>query len=321
MERITKLLASARSRALDHPNILLALAAIPILNLTRRFFGNLLDLSQDIFFDIPNLRNKYGAGSWAVVTGATAGIGREFCLQLANQGFNIVLIARNKEKLNEVVSDINKYYPGILTRIVVKNFENSLDAGFFEGIYEEIKDLDISILVNNVGVADVGFFETTDTKTLRDMIIVNCVPITLLTRKLIPNFLTRKEKSAIINLSSLASNRPIPYMGLYSATKIFDDYLSRALALEYQDKLDVISLRPSFVKTAMSAAVSKEGFFHIQTHDFVKSSLKKLGRTSRTIGHWKHKLKSVRDLALISDRKLTQNMRQGALSLGNKKQN
>ena len=264
-------------------------------------------------------RSEYGAGSWAVVTGATAGIGREFCLQLANHGFNIVLIARNKEKLAEVVADINKFYPGVLTRVLVRNFENSLDDGFFEGIHDEINDLDISILVNNVGVADVGFFEKQNTKTLKDMIIVNCIPITLLTRKLLPGLLKRKERSAIINLSSLASNRPVPYMGLYSATKIFDDYLSRALALEYAGKLDVISLRPSFVKTAMSAAVSKEGFFHIHTHEFVKSSLKKLGRTSRTIGHWKHKFKSIRDMSLISDKKLTQYMRQGAQSLGEKR--
>ena len=87
--------------------------------------------------------SRYGKGSWAVVTGASDGIGRALCEELALQGFNIVLIARNKEKLEKVAQELNVLNKDILTKIVIADFENSTKEGFFDEIYSQIESLDI----------------------------------------------------------------------------------------------------------------------------------------------------------------------------------
>ena len=177
------------------------------------------------------------------------------------------MIARNKEKTEGVALEIQRYNPSISTRVLIKDFSKCHENGFFEDIHDQLKDLDISILVNNVGTGDVGFFEKSSEKTLKDMISLNCVAIVLLTKTFIPKLLARKNKSAIINISSSAFYRPFPYMALYSATKIFDDYFSRALSLEYDGKVDVLSLRPSFVRAPLAdASASGDSRWHINTN-------------------------------------------------------
>ena len=89
-------------------------------------------------------------------------------------------------------------------------------------------------------------------KQIKDLITVNTIPISLFSHRLIQRFLKRNKKSAIINLSSSAID--VPYNGYhaYSASKAYDDYLSRCLSYEYP-KLDIISLRPSEVSTPMTS--------------------------------------------------------------------
>ena len=139
--------------------------------------------------------------------------------------------------------------------------------------------------------------------------------IVLLKKTFIPKLLARKNKTAIINISSSASHRPLPYMGLYSATKVFDDYFSRALSLEYDGKVDVLSLRPSFVRTPLVAAAG-DSKWHINTDEFVISGLKKLGRCHSAIGHWRHQLGYFMGQAIpISDKNITKSMKSWATAL------
>ena len=101
---------------------------------------------------------RYGADSWAVVTGATDGIGKECARYLANEGFNIVLISRTLSKLEAVAKEIQleakENGKHINTRVVKLDFTDNFDAPTFAKLYKEnLKDLEISILVNNVGMA------------------------------------------------------------------------------------------------------------------------------------------------------------------------
>jgi short-subunit dehydrogenase len=90
------------------------------------------------------------------------------------------------------------------------------------------------MLVNNVGILNIGSFDKIDEKLLKDELVVNILPITLLSHHVIPLMLTRKSKSAIVNLSSAAIEVLFPHNAVYNATKAFDDMLSRSLADEHR---------------------------------------------------------------------------------------
>ena len=105
---------------------------------------------------------RYGVDSWAVVTGASDGIGLAAARHLAKQGFNIVLIARDLTKLNKAAKDLQllsqKVGKEIQTRVIVIDFTKVKDdTNFYENIYvRNLADIDISILINNVGTAQIG---------------------------------------------------------------------------------------------------------------------------------------------------------------------
>jgi len=86
------------------------------------------------------------------------------------------------------------------------------------------------MLVNNVGVTnDLNKFSETDEKEILNMIIVNCIPIVMMTRVLLPYMLSRKNRGAIVNIASISGRQPHPYHSLYSSSKVFDDYFSLGL--------------------------------------------------------------------------------------------
>jgi 17beta-estradiol 17-dehydrogenase / very-long-chain 3-oxoacyl-CoA reductase len=234
----------------------------------------------------PNLLKKYGLGSWAVITGSSDGIGRAFAEQLAKRGFNLVLIARNKAKLEKVASEISQLNKSIAVRFVVADFNKSAEPGFFDEIYEQIKELNVSILINNVGVDLIDYFHQADETFMRNLLSINVFPTVLLTRKLINHFRSRQDRSAVINVSSTASVTPMPYIGTYGATKIFEDHFSRSLQIEYPE-IDFISVRPGYVSTQLT--MRKEvGIDTITSEDCAEGALRELGRYERTSSHIKH---------------------------------
>ena len=90
-----------------------------------------------------------------------------------------------------------------------------------------------SILINNVGISNIGYVHEIADQRLLDEININCVPMVMMTNHIIPHMLKREKRSAIINISSFAAEHPVPYVSTYSATKAFNDFFSRAIGLEY----------------------------------------------------------------------------------------
>jgi len=235
-----------------------------------------------------DLAARYGQDSWVVITGGSDGIGKGFSEEFARKGFNIVLIARNIQKLEKVSEELHKINTKIQTKIISADLTESTKPGFFDNIIKQLEGLDVSILVNNVGKMIGGLFENLSEEEIRNTLIVNTLPQVLLTHKILPQLNSRKKKSAIINVSSIMAFRPFGYFAVYSATKAFNDYFSRGLAGEYHN-IDIISLRPSFVSTLMTKEKEKDSIT-ITPNECVQESLKKLGRMTYTTGHWKHAL-------------------------------
>ena len=132
-------------------------------------------------------------------------------------------------------------------------------------------------------------YENMPTNYLYDMLLVNVFPVVFLSRFLIPKLLQREKKSAIINIASFAGVRPTPYVSLYSGTKAFVDFFSRSLAIEYEDKIDILSLTPLYVATKMSQRRTSR-FEVISTQECVNGCLNELGYSNTSCGNWKHSL-------------------------------
>ncbi len=112
------------------------------------------------------------------MTGCTDGIGKAIAIELANRGFNIVLVSRNIDKLNATAKDIREKFAGIQTRILVFDFTEDTSVEAYTAFAKKINDIDIGVLVNNVGVAVP--FQNTPQSTYKE-IACNCYPIVLLT--------------------------------------------------------------------------------------------------------------------------------------------
>ena len=149
------------------------------------------------------------------------------------------------------------------------DFTECQDPYFFVRIFKELDGLDISILVNNVGISNIGYFHEIPDKRILNEINVNIIPMTMMSHNVIPQILKRKHRSAIINISSFSAEHPIPYVSNYSATKVYNDFFSRAIEMEYQHKIDILSVRPLLIETNMSK--QKKSCTVVSKNDCAKS--------------------------------------------------
>jgi len=242
----------------------------------------------EVFRPEKDLKERYGSGSFALITGASDGIGKAFCFSLAKRGFNIVLVARSQLKLHEVEKELKSKFPSIQVRVIVANFMEANQDGFFARILEEIKDLDVSILVNNVGIGYINYLADLSETELKETVTVNCVPQIVLSKHLMEKFLLRKKKSCIITISSISVDFPLEAHQVYGATKAFNDHFSRTVALEYSE-VDSISVKPALVDTNMSKSYKKK-YLPITPEECAEGTLRKVGYENMTFGHWKHVL-------------------------------
>lgn len=236
-----------------------------------------------------NLSKRYGIGSWVIVTGATDGIGKEYCKQFSQLGFNIILVSRTQLKLTAVAEELKQLNPTILTHTIEFDFQKKTTVDEYEKTFSNLQNkFDISILVNNVGILNRGFFKDYSIEYVRDVINVNILSQAMMTKVLINKMLARKTKSAIINLSSFGCTFPMVLSSVYSSSKIFNDYLSRAIEAENKEtNLDLLSVRPLYVATPMTG-LKPTALTTITPAECVSGSLNSLGQDSITYGHWKH---------------------------------
>jgi len=207
---------------------------------------------------------KQTYGDWALITGASAGIGKEFAKQLADEGINVILVARRKEQLEDVANEIKGK---------VKVEVISCDLGTREGPYELMKELehkqlvqDIGLFVNNAGFGWFGEFQKQDIQRIEQMIQLNVTTVAVLTRLILSHMSKRKTRGGIIITSSTAGHFPCPLASLYAATKVFDGFLAIGLWREQKNKpqtetpIDVLSLEPGGTSTEFSeiAGASKQ---------------------------------------------------------------
>jgi len=239
-----------------------------------------------------NLKGEYGSNTWALVTGATEGIGKAFCEELAIAGFNIILVSRTEDKLAKVACEIREINPEVKVSIIPFNFAEKTCSDQYINSFNEIMDYDISILVNNVGITMKDKFENLSFEEINSYIDLNITPQTMMTKLLFSTTLKRDKKSAIINISSTASNVAAPNrFSLYGATKSFNDYLSLGLGKDtnYKSKIDFMCVKPMMVES-FQTNYKANGITVITAKQCVTGSLNCLGYDVSTFGHWIHQI-------------------------------
>jgi uncharacterized protein len=220
-------------------------------------------------------------GCSALVTGASAGIGYEFARQLAGRAASLVLIARRLDRLEELRDELTKRDPNLNVHCRAVDLsqptelENLCDWLNREGIA-------IDFLINNAGLGDRGTFATAEPARVQQMLAVNIVALTMLTRALLPAMI-EKKRGAILNVSSSAGFLPIRKMAVYAASKSYVTSFSDSIRGEVRKQGIVVSaLCPGPVDTEFSSVARRSivkqpypspSFMHMPVEAVVRAGL------------------------------------------------
>lgn len=222
--------------------------------------------------------------SCVLVTGASAGLGEEFVLQLAPRTDTLVLVARRGDRLNELAAAVREALPGIRVETIVADL--TAEGGCQQVIDTIVaRGLSPDLLVNNAGMGDYGEFATAEWAKLEAMLRLNIESLTRLTHALVPGMIVRGS-GAIVNVSSLACLLPIPDFAVYAATKAYVSSFSEALRIELKEHgIPVLAVCPGPVRTEFGGVARRNpekdpaiGAFYVPKEQVVADSLVALDR-------------------------------------------
>lgn len=228
-----------------------------------------------------NTEERYGKNSWIAVTGATSGIGKEICKYTAKEkNLNVVLIGRNPEKLKKAEAEVKAANSKIKTKTYQFDFNQSTDVETYQKVSDDLKDLDISIFVNNAGIMPLGAWKDLTAETVKECTETNVHGLALLTKIFAERLYKRATRSAIINVASTAGYAPLPLNSVYGGTKAFVRSFTKAVGYEVSDKIDVMCFSPGYVKTPLSKEAS--GYNVASTDDCCRVIYRDLGYERET---------------------------------------
>ncbi|MCT9094478.1 SDR family oxidoreductase [Haloarchaeobius sp. HME9146] len=168
----------------------------------------------------------------ALVTGASSGIGRELARQFARHGHDLVLVARREDDLDAVAEELESRH-GIDAASIPKDLD---DEAAPQELYDEVheRDLDVGVLVNNVGIGTYGPFSESDLGREQSQLRLNVTTLVTLTRLFLDDF-TARDRGKILNVGSVAGFQPGPFMAGYYASKAYVNSFTEAIAEELRD--------------------------------------------------------------------------------------
>jgi len=283
----------------DQPYLAALLLVLGTVRVARTIYQTLSVLFQTFILPGTNL-TRFGArnGAWAVVTGATDGIGKEFASQLAKAGFNIILVARNKDLLSQSAAEIeSKYKVSTATHSI--DFSKS-DKATYDGFSTLCEGHDIGVLVNNVGKSHAmpAYFIDTPQDEFTDIVTINVNATLRVTHTILPGMVKRK-RGLILNIGSFAGSVPSPMLATYSGTKSFLSTFTSALAEEVEDDNIMVEHVNTYFVVSKLSKIRKASMMVPKPGAFVRSVLSKVGlacgaaysgRPNTSTPFWSHAL-------------------------------
>ncbi len=218
------------------------------------------------------MREKYGP--WALVTGASSGIGEGFAHTLASRGLSPVLVARRRDRLEEVAASILKLH-GVQPRVLDMDLTRPTAAA---DLAEAVSDLEIGLLVNNAGTGWIGRFDKQPPEAHAPQVQLHCTLPIELTARLLPPMLERR-RGGIVLVSSAGAFVPLPYYSVYAATKALLQSWGEALAVELEGTgVDVLVLAPGDTKTGFQEVAGEMSTRWASVDQVVHAAVAGLGR-------------------------------------------
>lgn len=267
-----------------------------------------------------NLKKSYG--SWAVVTGATDGIGKAMAFEFARKGLNVVLISRSKDKLEACQREIKDKYAAIEVKILPVDY-SKFDEAAREKVVSFLKDLDIGVLVNNVGVSYpfTKYFHELKDEEVQALITLNVDSTTWMSRIVLPGMLTR-NRGAIVNIGSAAGVSNSPLLAQYGAAKSYIAMFSRAMNYELKSKKIHMQCQvPMFVATKL-AKLRRTSLFVASPQSYARAAVAAIGYETVVSPYWSHALQiwALTNLPESIVARLTMSMHSGIRKAGMKKE-
>lgn len=236
----------------------------------------------------PCLAKRYGFGSWALITGASDGLGKSFAQELARYGFNLILISRTPEKLSRLQTELEVL--GIQARTVCADLSDTSESTYAR-IDAAARDVDLSIVINCVGVTVHRLYADIPAATVERLLAINVKTTAVVTHTMLPVLLrhaaTTGRRCALLNVGSIVGRFYWPGTQLYGACKAFIDHLTVPLAFEYREQLDVLSFQPTVMATAMATG-TEPAAITITPQAAAHAALSHLGHCVTSHGHWRH---------------------------------
>lgn len=248
-----------------------------------------------------DLMKRYGKNSYVIITGPSSGQGYYFAKEFAKRGFNLILLGskRTIKVINEIKND---YLVDII--FIEKDFRKAIEPYFFDDIKKVINNINgnVSILVNNVAYRSAwNPYHTMPQKLINDTIIVGTIVQSQLTKLVIPYFLNRQFKNAIINITAqctmptygfgeiLNNEVSVPFLSVYEGANAFGFYHSNSIEKEYKNSnIDILNVMPGAVLTENTTFLNNT-IFNVAVSTFVKNIMKYIGNVNgQCYGYWGH---------------------------------
>ncbi len=211
-------------------------------------------------------------GKWALVTGASAGIGQALARELAAGGTHLILTARRQDRLEEFAAELRGKF-NVQCEVFAADLTQP-DAPEKIFAFTKQRNLTVQLLINNAGFGQFGETSGVETQRLLDMVQVNCSAVVHLTRLYLPEMIARRSGDIMI-LSSVAAFQAVPYLSTYAATKAFDLLFAEGLAAE---------VRPHGIRVSALCPGATESEFHkVANQDKLFS--KKHQETAEKVAH------------------------------------
>lgn len=231
-----------------------------------------------------SFRKRYGP--WALVTGASGGIGEAFAEQLAKKGQNLILVARSHGKLESIADSLTTSH-GIETRVIHADLGVSEDV---DRVVAEVSGLDIGLFIANAGFGTAGPFADNDLDAETNMIDVNCRALAAMAHP-IARSMRKRSGGGIVFLSSIVAFQGVAHSANYAATKAYVQTLAEGLAMELRPhNIDVLSSAPGPVATGFASRADMQMDGASSPVVVAKATLEALGRTGTTRPGFRAKL-------------------------------
>lgn len=229
-------------------------------------------------------RERYGP--WALVTGASSGIGAEFARQLAGIGLNLILVARRKRRLDDLARQLES-----ANKISVKTVAADLSRpDFLPLIATAIDSIEVGLLVNNAGFGLAGEFLNHDLEKELALLDVNCRAPLVLTH-VIGRQMAQRKRGGIIFVSSVSAFVGTPFEAHYAASKAYELFLAETLEFELEKNgVDVLALCPGATDTEFHAVAGSRPVAATPVAPVVEAAIRQLGKKPVAIPLWRNRL-------------------------------